>query len=401
MERILQLDEPLDISLFDEVVSVFYEGKRTLQEQREAGKILTQFQSLPNAWLQVDKILESSNKLQSKFIGLNILEQLITTKWSSLPKEQQSGILNFLIGMILSLSNSNTNVELTHKADYVLIQILKRDWNESLIKDLIDSSSVSLSLCQNNMYILRIIAEEILVNYNDCANNSNNNYYYYSSSSSSNYNDGDEDFVKSNDLTKAKIFKLKKALFKDFQRILRFCYDILNNIVFDSNSSNVKDMVTLANNTIITLNRYLMWLPTKSIIDSNIVTILIEKFLVQRGTRSNTLKCLTALFNVKKSNDVLDTSDFETTIIQYFNYILQIISNSNNNNNNTDNDSILSLKSGANLNEIYQKLKLEDQLFLQDWEIFLCTFLNRHRSIIEDMCENSVPQYKKLLLKAH
>lgn len=382
MEKILQLDEPLDIPLFDEVVSVFYEGKGTSQEQRVAGEILSQFQSLPNAWLQVDKILDSSNKLQSKFIGLNILEQLITTKWNSLPKEQQSGIWNFLIGMILASSNSNTNIELTHKADYVLIQILKRDWNESLIKDLIESSSASLSLCQNNMYILRIIAEEILVNNN--------------SGSSDSFEE--VDFTISKDLTKAKIFKLKNALFKDFQFILRFCYEVLNNVTFDSNSNNIKDIISLANSTIITLNRYLAWLPIKSVMDSDIVTLLIEKFLVQNGTRSNTLKCLTTLFNIKNPNYVSGIPDFETTIIQYFNYILQIISN--NCNDNTNNN-ILFLESRTNFNDIYQQSKLEDQLFIQDWEIFLCTFLHCHRSIIEGICKDLAPQYNKLLLKAH
>lgn len=374
MENILQLDKPLDISLLDDVVSVFYEGKGTPQEQKQAGEILAQFQALPNAWLQVDKILESSNKLQSKFIGLNILEQLITTKWNSLPQEQRSGILNFLIGMVLSLSCSNTDIELIHKADYVLVQILKRDWHESLIKDLIDSSSVSLSLCQNNIYILRIIAEEIFVSFDD--------------------DEDDDAIIQSNDLTKAKIFKLKNALFKDFQHILRFCYNILNDIIFDSTTDNIKDMVTLANNTIITLNKYLVWIPIKSVMDSNIITILIEKFLVQRATRSNTLKCLTTLFDVKNFNSVSDIPDFETTIIQYFNSILQIISTNNDSN-------IFFLESDTNLNEIYQKLTLEDQLFLQDWEIFLCTFLNRHRTVIEDICNKSISQYKKLLIKSH
>ena len=368
MEKILQLDEPLDVSLLDQIVSLFYEGKGTQQQRQKAGQILAQFQSLPNAWLQVDKILETSNKLQSKFIGLNILEHFIATKWNSLPQIQQSAIFNFLIGMILSLTTtsaaSDFNIELIHKADYVLIQILKRNWNESFINDLIESSHASLPLCQNNIYILQIIAEEIFEN----------------------------DSIASNNLTKATTFKLKKFLSKDFEKILMFCYNILNkNISFeDPICNNIKDMVSLTNDTIVTLNKYLNWIPIQKFIDSNIITLLIENFLVQRETTSNTLKCLTTLFN---SKNISDTPDFQLKMIQIFNYILQIFANNNNN--------ILHLDSQSNLNGIYNTLDLETQSILQDWEIFLCTFLTRFRDTVEGLSKDPLPEYKDILFKSH
>lgn len=75
-----------------------------------AQQVLTQFQDHPDAWTRVPDILETSAYPQAKvrlflltaahisdsnlhqYIGLQILEKLITTRWKSLPEGQRQGM---------------------------------------------------------------------------------------------------------------------------------------------------------------------------------------------------------------------------------------------------------------------------------------------------------------------
>ncbi|CAL9736999.1 exportin-1 [Monosporozyma servazzii] len=356
MEGILELDKPLDIPLLDQVVDTFYSGQG--EAQHNAGKVLAQFQSHNAAWMQADRILEYSTHLQSKFIALSLLEKLINTRWNSLPQEQKSGILNFIIGMILTLSKiqmkSMKNNGLIQKADLILVHILKKEWNDVFIRDLINSSYVSNSVCRNNLYILKLMAEEIF-----------------------------DDELGQGSLTQAKRFKLRESLSHDFQQILLLCYNILS----DNEMKEIKTM-PLFEATLSTLNKYLDWIPLKFVFDSNITPLLIDKYLIQSETRSITLKCLTTIMNSTENIDSIP--NFQQSIIQYFQSILTIVNNN-----------ILPTTSTLDLNEIYIQSTSQDQSFLQDWELFLCTFLTRHRTILENMISTETPQYKEILLLSH
>lgn len=356
MEGILELDKPLDIPLLDQVVDTFYSGQG--EAQQNAGKVLAQFQSHNAAWTQADRILEYSTHIQSKFIALSLLEKLINTKWNSLPQEQKSGILNFIIGMILTLSKTETknmkNNGLIQKADLILVHILKKEWNDAFIQDLINSSYVSNSVCRNNLYILKLMAEEIF----------------------------DDEFGQGS-LTQAKRFKLRQSLSQDFQLILLLCYNVLS----DNEMKEAKTM-SLFEATLSTLNKYLDWIPINTVFDSNIVPILINKYLIQSETRSMTLKCLTTIVNSTENTESIP--NFQQSIIQHFQSILTIVNNN-----------ILPTTSTLDLNEIYIQSTSQDQSFLQDWELFLCTFLTRHRTALENMISTDTPHYKEILLLSH
>lgn len=77
-----------------------------------AQQVLTQFQEHPDSWTRVPDILEKSSFPQAKvrhashimhlrssfatkYIGLQILEKLITTKWKTLPDGQRQGQRSF------------------------------------------------------------------------------------------------------------------------------------------------------------------------------------------------------------------------------------------------------------------------------------------------------------------
>ncbi|KAJ4469508.1 hypothetical protein C8J55DRAFT_406157, partial [Lentinula edodes] len=54
-------------------------------------RALTQFQEHPESWLRVFEILQKSSYPQTKYLGLQILEKVILTRWKSLPDGQRQG----------------------------------------------------------------------------------------------------------------------------------------------------------------------------------------------------------------------------------------------------------------------------------------------------------------------
>ena len=58
--------------------------------------MLTTLKEHPDAWTRVDTILEFSNNQQTKYYALQILEQVIKTRWKVLPRNQCEGKECFL-----------------------------------------------------------------------------------------------------------------------------------------------------------------------------------------------------------------------------------------------------------------------------------------------------------------
>lgn len=87
--KLLDFSEKLDINLLDNVVVCMYNGAG--EQQRVAQDILTNLKEHPEAWTRVDTILEYSNNLQTKYFALQILEQVIKTRWKVLPRNQCDG----------------------------------------------------------------------------------------------------------------------------------------------------------------------------------------------------------------------------------------------------------------------------------------------------------------------
>lgn len=95
--------------------------------QRGASEILARFKENPDSWTRVDSILEHSSLLETKYFGLQILEQLIQTRWKALPREQCEGIKKYIVHMICEISSdageSDRMKLLLHKLNLVLVQV--------------------------------------------------------------------------------------------------------------------------------------------------------------------------------------------------------------------------------------------------------------------------------------
>ena len=62
-----------------------------------AQEVLTTLKEHPDAWTRVDTILEFSHNQQTKYYALQILENVIKTRWKVLPRQQCEGINKFVL----------------------------------------------------------------------------------------------------------------------------------------------------------------------------------------------------------------------------------------------------------------------------------------------------------------
>lgn len=62
-----------------------------------------------------------------QYIGLQILEKLIQTRWKALPAEQQQGIRNFIVQVTVDTSSDETRMRreksYLNKLNLVLVQV--------------------------------------------------------------------------------------------------------------------------------------------------------------------------------------------------------------------------------------------------------------------------------------
>lgn len=157
---LLDFNKKLDINLLDAVIDCMYSSQGL--EQQLAQEILTQFKDHPDAWTRVDAILEYSKNQETKYYALQILENLIKTRWKILPENQCENIKKFIVALIIKTSTNPSNSEIVYlnKLNMILVQILKQDWPKkwpNFISDICASSKKSESLCMNNMTILKLL----------------------------------------------------------------------------------------------------------------------------------------------------------------------------------------------------------------------------------------------------
>lgn len=327
MEAILDFSTDLDLDLFDRVVEAFYKSG---PDQRQAQVVLNDFQAHPESWKRADAILSLSKNAQSKYIALSCLNKLIQYRWKTIPEPDRVGIRNFIVNMIIALCDDEKVFEseraLINKIDLTLVSILKQEWPHNwpqFIPEIVMSSRSSFNVCENNMIILKLMSEEVF------------------------------DFSQ-DQMTQAKANSLKLSLKAEFEQIFKLCYEIL-------------DKTTKASLIIATLNallRYIHWIPLNYIFQTDLLSLLTNKFLAPADTRAITLKCLTEVASL------VSPANEEKFIVFFQSAMEKIVT-------------IVPLNSSTSLKSSYQVANSNDQSFLQDLAMFLCTFLNNHLLSLE------------------
>ncbi|XP_022175202.1 exportin-1 [Myzus persicae] len=326
VSKLLDFSQKLDITLLENIVGCMYTG--TGDQQRAAQEVLTTLKEHPDAWTRVDTILEFSNNQQTKYFALQILEQLIKTRWKVLPRNQCEGIKKYIVALIIKTSSDPATMErektYLNKLNIILVQVLKREWPknwESFVGEIVGASRTNESLCQNNMVILKLLSEEVF------------------------------DFSAGN-MTQMKAKHLKDTMCSEFAQIFELCQFVLGS------SQNV----ALVNATLDTLLRFLNWIPLGYIFETDLIDTLIFKFFNVPMFRNITLQCLTEVAAVTVPNyDAAFAGLFSKTMAQ----LVQM------------------LPIHTNIKEAYATGQDQEQNFIQNLALFLCTFLKDHALLVE------------------
>lgn len=131
-----------------------------------ANSILNEFKGHNEAWMCVDSILVNAQSPQTKFFGLQILDEAVNTRWNVLGKENKLGIRNVLVQLVLNFPEQDRagQLFLLTKLNGTLISIVKQEWNTTwtnFIPDICTSAKESENKCENALNILRLLSEEV------------------------------------------------------------------------------------------------------------------------------------------------------------------------------------------------------------------------------------------------
>lgn len=255
LHHLLDFNQPFDIALLEQIVEIAYDSGHS--SRSDASKLLVEMKDHPEMWKRANAILETSAQPAVKFFGLQVLEGAIDVKWKILPKDQREGIRTYVVEKITSLVTDDVTANATGmfmtKLNLILVKILKHDWPHdwpSFISDIVSASKTSECLCENNMKILQLLSEEV--------------------------------FDSSDSMTSVKTTRMKDSLSMELSQIFALC-----NFIFNASQKH-----SLIKATLVTLQRFISWIPTEYIFETMLLDTLCSKFLPVASLRVETIDCL-------------------------------------------------------------------------------------------------------------
>ena len=240
------------------------------------------------------------------------------------------GIRNFIVNFIIENSNSEDKLKseraFLNKLNLVLVSILKQEWPHNwptFINEIVSSCRTSLSICENNMVILRLLSEEVF------------------------------DFSQ-DQMTSSKAKNLKSTMCNEFSSIFQLCSEVLN----------TANQTSLVKATLETLHRFLDWIPLGYVFETPIISTLLTRFLDVPDFRNITLKCLTEIGGLQ----IGPQYSYDEKLVQMFTDTLTTVSK------------IIPLS--LDLKNTYASSNSRDQEFVLNLALFLSNFFGAHLNVI-------------------
>ena len=202
---------------------------------------------------------------------------------------------------------------------------MKQEWPHNwptFINEIISACHTNLSICENNMSILRLLSEEV---------------FDYSAEQ----------------MTSVKTKNLKNTMSGEFAAIFQLCQEVLT----------TANQATLIKATLETLLRFLNWIPLGYIFETQIIETLRTRFLEEPEFRNITLKCLTEIGSVQIGTNY----HYNEKLIEMFTEVMHTVSR------------IIPLH--MSLKDTYPKSNSRDQEFVQNLALFLTNFFSVHLQV--------------------
>lgn len=158
-------------------------------------------------------------------------------------------------------------------------------------------------------------------------------------------------------MTSTKARNLKSTMCNEFAAIFQLCEEILK----------TADQPSLIKATLETLLRFLNWIPLGYVFERDIIDTLRNRFLEHPEFRNITMKNLTEIAGLQIGQNY----HYDEALVRMFTETLTTISK------------ILPLS--TNLKDIYPKSASNDQEFVQNLALFLCSFFSTHLNLVENL----------------
>lgn len=264
------------------------------------------------------------------------------SRWNALPKEQCEGIKNYVVSIIIKTSSDEESLKrerlLLNKMNLILVKILKYEWPRnwpSFIGDLVRASRTNVSLCENNMVILRLLSEEVF------------------------------DFS-AEQMTTVKAKTLKSQLCGEFAEIFQLCTEVLERA----------QKASLIVATLEALLRFLRWIPLGYIFETGLAPTLISRFFVVPAFRNAALKCVTEIFGLSPVG-----AEYSPRVVELYGMAMDGLT------------TMIPMTDSLDLCRAYAESASEEQKFLQNLALFFATSLGTHLRLLEQ----HVPHERLLL----
>jgi exportin-1 len=261
--------------------------------------------------------------------AIQILDELVKTRWKTLPREQCEGLKNYVVNYIISCSSDPGSLQRNRlvltKINSVLVQIIKQDWPrhwQGFIPEIVNASKTNESLAANNMSILMMLSEEVF------------------------------EFARGS-LTQAKARELKAQFNNEFALVFELCQFILQH----------STQPALVQATLQTFQRFLAWIPAGFVFETDLVDQLLTKFLPVPALHNDTVKCLTEIVGLDVGDEVGDDK---------FRYIYTVFMTA-----------VANELGDSDIAQLYFEGDMEQQAFIGDLALFLTTFFREHRQCLE------------------
>lgn len=251
--------------ILESLINILYKTLNN-NERATANQLLNEFKQLDNSWQFCDAILTTSKCYLTKIFALNIIEDLVKTRFNLMSNDQKEILRNFMIDILIkTISGGITTDQVNsyvNKLNLVIVAIAKSEWAgtwQNFMNEICASAKSSQELCENNVKILITLSEDI------------------------------NEFWK-NTLTRSKAQALQALMSKESYLV----YDLFMFIL--DNSLNVKK--SLLKQALRLFSATVKYFPLEKVFDDNLLSRFLDDLNKISASRIDLMKCFGEIFSI-------------------------------------------------------------------------------------------------------